>query len=176
MRSLENPARRLRGACRLSANQAEAPKYPISETLRQLHSGQLFVVSSRRRNGLILFKRFHAEFAGPGSAVGGTLDRDCEAIIEVGNLLLQPPQSREEQQKAYLIRRQWIRLTHQLTEAPVPLNRAQMILSQFENYFDSETIAELPSEAFARLVGVFPLTVRRARQVQSSLDFRGVGE
>jgi hypothetical protein len=49
-------------------------------------------------------------------------------------------------------------------------------LSQFENYFDSETIAELPSEAFARLVGVFPLTVRRARQVQSSLDFRGVGE
>jgi hypothetical protein len=131
--------------------------------LEQIRSGRLLVVSSRRRNGLILFKEFHAEFAGPGSAVGGVIDLDCQRILPVGNLLLLPPDNPEEQQKAYLIRRQWIRLTRQFTEAADPAERAQMILGQFENYFDPETVSSLPSEAFANLVGVFPRTVCRVR-------------
>ena len=46
-----------------------------SDILTLLHSGKVFIVNSRKRNGLILFKRYHAEFAGPGAAVGG--DYDC---------------------------------------------------------------------------------------------------
>lgn len=34
--------------------------------LAQLHDKQLLVVNRERRNGLILYKRHHAEFAGPG--------------------------------------------------------------------------------------------------------------
>jgi len=52
-----------------------------------------------------------------------------------------------ERQKAYLIRRQWIRLIRQITEKPVPQQRVQKILEQFEQYFDSETVAQLPDEA-----------------------------
>lgn len=135
-----------------------------SSMLEQIRSGQLLAVSSRRRNGLILVKRFHAEFAGPGAALGGRLDQDCQAIIPVGNLRVAPPITHEEQQKAYLIRRQWVRLTRQFTEAAIPQERARMILSQFENYFDAEIIADLPNEAFALLVGVFPWTVAQARR------------
>lgn len=142
------------------------------DILTQLNSGQLLVVNSRRRNGLIIYKRFHAEFAGPGAAVGSFFDVDCSRVIPVGDLSLVYPESQEERQKGYLIRRQWIRLTQQLTDNPVPLQRAQLILNQFENYFGPETVADLPDEAFALLVGVLPQTVRIMRRNFENLDIR----
>lgn len=143
-----------------------------SGLLKMLHSGQVLMVNSRRRNGLILYKRYHAEFAGPGAVVGSFYDRDCEWALPVGNLSLLSPESHEERQKAYLIRRQWIRLMKQITEKPVPQQRVQKILEQFEQYFDSETVSQLPDEAFARLVGVLPQTVRMVRRASVNLDWR----
>jgi hypothetical protein len=143
-----------------------------SKILAHLHSGQLWMVNSRRRNGLILCKAFHAEFAGPGAAVGGFFDSDCHNVIPVGNLSLLRPNSHEERQKAYLIRRQWIRLTQQFTDQSMPVQRAQMILNQFENYFDQETIARIPDEAFAQLVGVLPFSVRLARRTPGVLNVK----
>ncbi len=142
-----------------------------SEIVKMLHSGQVLVVNSRRRNGLILYKGFHAEFAGPGAAVGSIHDLDCTSALSVGNLSLLSPDSHEERQKAYLIRRQWIRLLKQITEKPVPQQRVQKILEQFEQYFDSETVAQLPDEAFALLVGVLPQTVSAVRR--SYRNFNG---
>jgi hypothetical protein len=136
----------------------------VSEILSQLHQGHLMMVNSRKRNGLILVKSFHAEFAGPGSAIGGDFDRDCQDIIPVGDLSVAAPTSQDERQKAYLIRRQWIRLANQITEHQVPADRVKMMLQQFENYFALDTVKALPDEAFAMLVGVFPRTVNRIRR------------
>ena len=136
-----------------------------SEILRLLQGGQVLMVNSRRRNGLILYKGYHAEFAGPGAVVGSFYDQDCKWALPVGNISLLSPESYEERQKAYLIRRQWIRLMRQMTEKPAPQQRVQMILTQFENYFDPLTVAQLPDEAFALLVGVLPQTVRTVRRV-----------
>ncbi|MBE9095276.1 hypothetical protein [Tychonema sp. LEGE 07203] len=138
-----------------------------SEILAQINSGQLLMVDSRRRNGLILIKRFHAEFAGPGAAVGGVFDIDSGGAIPVGDFCLVCPQSPEERQKAFGIRRHWVRLTEQLTAKPAALERAQMILTQFEQYFDAEIVAQIPDEALALLVGVFPQTIRAARQINN---------
>lgn len=135
----------------------------MSEILAQLHQGQLMIINSRKRNGLILIKPFHAEFAGPGSAIGGPFDRDCQDVIPVGELSIIEPLSQEERQKAYLIRRQWIRLTQQITDNPQPNDRVRMMLQQFENYFTLETVRAVPSEAFALLVGVLPRTVKAVR-------------
>ena len=82
----------------------------------------------------------------------------------MGDFCLVCPQSTEERQKALGIRRQWVRLTEQLTAKPTALERAHMILTQFEQYLDSETVAQIPDEALALLVGVFPQTLRAARQ------------
>ncbi|MBD1822538.1 hypothetical protein H6F51_08520 [Cyanobacteria bacterium FACHB-DQ100] len=148
----------------------------VSDILSQLHQGQLLMVNSRRRNGLILFKQFHAEFAGPGAAVGNLFDRDCKAVIEVGDSSpLIDPRAHEERQKAYLIRRQWIRLTQQITDNPMPFQRAQMILNQFENYFGAEMVARLPSEAFALMVGVLPQTVEIVRYYPDYPGLKGRG-
>jgi hypothetical protein len=141
-----------------------------SEILTRLHSGEVFIVNSRRRNGLILFKRYHAEFAGPGAAVGGDYDFDCQRALPIGNLSLLSPESNEDRQKAYLIRRQWIRLIKQITENPVPGQRVQKILDQFEQYFPPEIVALLPDVAFALLVGVLPQTVGMVRRLGSEVD------
>jgi hypothetical protein len=136
----------------------------VSDILTQLHNGQLLIINSRKRNGLILFKSFHAEFAGPGAAIGGMFDRDCRDILPVGDLSLLKMANDEERQKAYRIRRQWIRLTQQITDNPLPTERVKTILQQFNNYFEAETVALLPNDAFALLVGVLPQTVGRVRR------------
>ncbi|OUL18522.1 hypothetical protein [Nostoc sp. 106C] len=143
-----------------------------SDILTLLHTGKVFIVNSRKRNGLILYKRYHAEFAGPGAAVGGEYDCDCQRALPIGNLSLLTPESYEERQKAYLIRRQWIRLIKQITENPVPQQRVQKILDQFEQYFPLETVANLPDVAFALLVGVLPQTVKIVRRLGSGVEGR----
>jgi len=133
------------------------------DILARIRGGELWVVNSRRRNGLIIHKEFYTEFAGPGAAVGGGLDADCRAVIPLGSLSLISPESAEAQQKALKIRLQWVRLTQNFTDKPVPLDRAQLILEQFKSYFDQSIVDKVPDEAFALLVGVLPYTVRRAR-------------
>ena len=131
--------------------------------LEQLHNQQLLIVS-QRRNGLILYKPYHAEFVGPGAAVGGLFDRDCQAVLPVGDLCLLYPKSLEERQRAYALRMQWIRLIKQITSRQTPLQRAQKILEQFEGFnFKDEMINQVPDEAFALLVGVLPHTIREVR-------------
>lgn len=134
------------------------------DLLRYIREGRVLAVNKRRRNGLVLYKQFHAEFAGPGAAVGGVFDADCQKVIPVGNLSLVAPETHEERQEAYLIRRQWIRLTQQFTDTSEAIQRARKILNQFETYFDAPTIARIPDECFALMVGVMPSTVRLARR------------
>ncbi|MEQ8973796.1 MAG: hypothetical protein RIE73_25810 [Coleofasciculus sp. C1-SOL-03] len=140
----------------------EKPKLSMTEKFG--FNNQLSIVDPHRRNGLILYKRYHAEFAGPGAAVGGIFDHDCQQVIPVGDMRLLTPESADERQRACLIRRQWAQLTRQITGHPTPAKRAQKILSQFEGFFDAETIAKIPDEAFALLVGVFPHTVQMIRE------------
>ena len=135
----------------------------VDSILSQIKQKKLLVVNPRRKNGLILYKRYYAEFVGPGAVIGSEFDEDIVALIPVGKLSLVIPQNSQEKINAYLIRRQWIRLTKQITDNPIPLQRAQVILNQFENWFDAQTISELPDQAFAMLVGVLPQTIRRVR-------------
>ncbi|MEL6468087.1 MAG: hypothetical protein AAFQ74_00030 [Cyanobacteria bacterium J06623_4] len=135
----------------------------VDNVVEKLEGGQLWVVNSRRRNGLIVLREFHAEFAGPGAAVGSSLDEDIVKVIPIGNLSLLEPDSHEAHQNAIKIRLQWIRLTQNFTDQPEPDDRARMILEQFKTYFDQATVDLVPDEAFALLVGVLPQTIRRVR-------------
>lgn len=136
---------------------------PTSEILAKLQSKELLVVNPRRKNGLIIYKKYHAEFAGPGAIVGGQFDFDAVKVIPVGKLSLIYPETSEERRQAYKMRRQWVRLTKQITDNPVAIERAQVILNQFEHWFDALTVTQLPDEAFALLVGVLPQTIKKVR-------------
>ena len=133
------------------------------DILAQIKSQKLLIVNPRRKNGLIVYKKYHAEFIGPGAIVGGQFDLKTIDVILVGNLSLIEPQNSEERRRAYKMRRQWVKLTKQITDNPIAIERAQVILNQFENWFDVETVENLPDEAFALLVGVLPQTIRKVR-------------
>jgi hypothetical protein len=87
----------------------------MDDIFTQIRSRQVLIVNSKGRNGLLLHKTYHTEFAGPGAAVGGIVDQDCQQVELVGNVSLVLPESMEALQRAYAIRRQWIRLEMQLT-------------------------------------------------------------
>lgn len=130
----------------------------------QLRDKQLLVVNPKKKNGLIIYKKYHAEFAGPGAVIGSYFDVDVTGVLPVANLSLITPKTSKDRVSAYLLRRQWVRLIKQITEDPEPIKRAEAIVNQFRNWFDEETASQLPDEAFARLVGVTPETVAKARQ------------
>ena len=135
-----------------------------SEVINQLRNNQLLVVNPRRRNGLILYKQYHAEFAGPGAVVGSLFDLDAVQVLPVGNLSLITAEGPEERQRSYKLRRQWVIFLQQISRNTVPLERSQIILNQFKHYFNEEIINKLPNEAFALLVGVLPQTIKQARK------------
>jgi hypothetical protein len=148
----------------ISASQTHAGP-SNDEILAKIRGKELWVVNARKRNGLIINKGFYTEFAGPGAAIGGGLDTECNDFTALGSLSLISPQSAEEQQKALKIRLQWVRLTQNFTDKPDALERSQLILEQFKSYFDQDIVGQVPDEAFAMLVGVFPCTIRRARSL-----------
>lgn len=134
-----------------------------SEIVSLLRDQRLLVINPRRKNGLIIYKKYHAEFAGPGAIIGGIFDFNVTQVIPVGNLSFISTQTSKEKISAYLIRRQWIRLIKQITDNPLSLERAQIILNQFEHWFDIEITSQLPDHAFALLVGVLPQTIHKVR-------------
>ncbi len=135
----------------------------IDEILQHLHEQKLLVINPRRKNGLILYKPYHAEFAGPGAAIGANFDHDVIDVFPVGTLSLIEPRTIQERINSYLIRRQWVKLAKQITDNTVAQQRAQVILNQFEHWFDLETANLLPDETFALLVGVLPQTMGKVR-------------
>lgn len=141
-------------------------KFQINQLLSRLQAQELLIVNPRRKNGLIVYKKFHAEFVGPGAIVGGEFDLDAINIISVGNMSLVSPRNSQDRKQAYKMRRQWVRLTKQIIDNPEPKERAQVILNQFEHWFDVETVANLPDEAFSLLVGVLPQTIRKVRNIE----------
>ena len=147
-------------------NEQKEDKFQIEELLSRLAARELLIVNPRRKNGLIVYKKYHAEFVGPGAIVGGQFDLDATNILAVGSISLVYPQNSQQRKQAYKMRRQWVRLTKQIIDNPEPSQRAQVILNQFEHWFDAETVAALPDEAFALLVGVLPQTIRKVRNTQ----------
>lgn len=146
-------------------NTAEIKEF-CQQVKQQLNQGKLAVVNPRRKNGLIVYKPYHAEFAGPGAIIGGQFDLDAIKVIAVGNISLVTPDSSQQRAQAYKMRRQWVRLTKQIIDNPQPTERAQVILNQFEHWFDLETVKNLSDEAFALLVGVLPQTIRKVRNIE----------
>lgn len=147
--------------------EATSNNQDICDQLRlQLQRGDLLIVNPRRKNGLIIYKTYHAEFAGPGAIIGGQFDLDVSKLLAVGNLSLVTPSNSQTKKQAYKMRRQWVRLTKQIIDNPEPTERAQVILNQFEHWFDVTTVADLPDEAFALLVGVLPQTIRKVRNIE----------
>lgn len=126
-------------------------------------STPLLAVSEHKRSGLILCKPFHAEFAGPGAAVGTLVDFECVVMIAIGSPEIIELVSHEERQRAYSRRIQWMRWLQKITDHSDPVQRVEKLFSGLEAFFGNLVLACLSDEVLALLAGVLPQTVAVAR-------------
>lgn len=126
-------------------------------------SAPLLAVSEHKRSGLILCKPFHAEFAGPGAAVGTLVDDECATVIAIGSPEIIEMVSHEERQRAYSRRIQWIRWLQKITDHSDPVQRLEKLFSGLEAFFGGLVLDNLSDEVLALLAGVLPQTVAVAR-------------
>ncbi|NEO98005.1 MAG: hypothetical protein F6K58_04745 [Symploca sp. SIO2E9] len=140
------------------------PTVQPTEIVNRLQSGQRLRVNGCRGNAIIICHRHHSELAGPGAAVGGVFDLDCDRVIPVGKISIVYPQSRLERHNSYILRQKWILFTQKAMESYVPLQRAKNLLILLEKYFEPQLIDPLSDEILAQLVGVLPKTIGAVRQ------------
>jgi hypothetical protein len=129
-----------------------------------LSSRQLLAVSEHRRSGLILCKEHHAEFAGPGAAVGSDVEQTYKVIIAIGSPNLVRVTNHTDRQRAYSRRIQWGRWLHKIVDNPDPFQRVERLFYSFEEFFGYQVAANLPNAVLANLVGVLPQTIQTLRQ------------
>ncbi|MDJ1182444.1 hypothetical protein [Roseofilum casamattae] len=142
-------------------------KLPINENTQYNSDDKtaetLFIISPERRSGLILCHDYYAEFLGPGAAI--VPYEQCHELVFIDSPVLIPASDRKAHDRAYRIRLSWIRWLQKITRSsPCPFYRTQNLLWSLEVFFGVETIKELTDEVLARLIGVFPATVRQVRQ------------
>ncbi|MBD1860455.1 MULTISPECIES: hypothetical protein [Trichocoleus] len=130
------------------------------------HCNPILAVSEQKKCGLILCKAYHADFAGPGAAVGSPVEQGYNVVIAIGSPELVPVETFEERQKAYGRRIQWMRWLERITNYSDPALRVEKLLAGFEAFFSRQVVLELPDEVLALLVGVLPQTVNAVRSQQ----------
>jgi hypothetical protein len=131
-----------------------------------LHCNPILAVSEQKKCGLILCKAYHADFAGPGAAVGSPVEQGYNVVIAIGAPELVAVETFEERHKAYGRRIQWMRWLERITNYPDPNIRVEKLLAGFEAFFSRQVVLELPDEVLALLVGVLPQTVHAVRLQQ----------
>lgn len=139
-------------------------------SLTRAEAYPLLAVSERKRSGLIICKPHHAEFAGPGAAVGTLIDQECLAIIAIGSPEIVEVSSHEERQRAYGRRIQWIRWLQKITDHSEPLQRVEKLFSGLEAFFGTKVLHSLSDDVLALLAGVLPQTIQIVRS-----QYRHVG-
>lgn len=135
-----------------------------------LNTSQLMAIGEQRKSGLILCKEHHAEFAGPGAAVGSSAEQSYHMIVAIGSPNLAPVITHEDRQKAYSRRIQWGRWLNRIVDNPDPISRAERLFSSFEEFFGYQVAANLPDHILAMLVGVLPQTIQIVRMQHQSAN------
>lgn len=147
-----------------NANPTTSKDNPAIVPVSLLQSGQLLALKRECKGGLILQRRFYADFVGPGAAVGGSFDIDCTLIYVIGTVEFYVPSTFAERRAAFGQRMAYIEILKELVLEPSRLNRACMILDQLCQWVRTDAAIAVPDELVAQLVALRSQTVAIARQ------------
>ena len=126
-------------------------------------ASRLLALGEQKRSGLILCKAHYAEFVGPGSAICNPIGSNYTKIIVIGSPEFVEVTSYEARQQAYSRRIQWVRWLQRIVNEADPIQRADHLLSGFEEFFGSEVLAGIPNDSLALLAGGLPTTIATQR-------------
>lgn len=139
-----------------------------SVPLDLLKTGQLLALTSDCRGGLIIQKRFYADFVGPGAAVGGSFDVNCTSVYAIGKVEFYAPTTYEERQQAFQMRITYTQKLGEILLELAPLPRAFLIINQLSQWLGVDKVKKIPPELIAQLGGVLPRTAAIALQKHST--------
>lgn len=135
----------------------------MADKLDALGMHQLLAVGEHKRSGLIICKAHHAEFAGPGAAIGTLVEQACVSIIAIGAPEIVSVVTPKQRQTAYSRRIQWVRWLQKITEHADAIERAEKLFASFEEFFGIQAVMGLSNEVLALLIGVLPPTIATVR-------------
>ncbi len=147
-----------------------------SVPLDLLKTGQLLIVRPNCQGGLIIQKRFYADFVGPGAAVGGSFDVSCTSVYAIGNVEFYAPTTYEERQQAFQKRIAYAQTLGEVLQELAPLRRAFLIINQLSQWVGADKTKRIPPELIAHLGGLLPRTVAVALRQYSTGNNRQVSE
>jgi hypothetical protein len=147
-----------------------------TQLLSNLASGHLLKVKGAKGSAVILCRRHYAEIIGPGAAIGGILDLDVRQVIPLGEVRFQAPESREDKQKAFVMRQKWCNSVQKMIQThDSPLERAFLMLEKLRQYSGLQAVDSLSDDVIAQLVAVLPKTVSLARSYHNYQEAKKFG-
>lgn len=129
------------------------------------NSGQFLCLANDCQGGIILQKRFYADFVGPGAAIGSSFDVDCTSVYVIGAVKFCALSNYCERQQAFKKRMAYSERLQEITRLEVPSKRALWILDQLYHWVGAEEAQKIPDELVAMLAGLLPKTVELARKI-----------
>ncbi|QUY45889.1 hypothetical protein HRE53_26540 (plasmid) [Acaryochloris sp. 'Moss Beach'] len=146
----------------MSQHKVASPNMREHLSIEILQNGHLWSIVNHQQTGVILQKKYYAEYIGPGAAIGGPFDPECISIHVLGAVEYEIPKTDEMRFSAFQNRIKNIEQLKEICEISSPLNRGIAILVMFSQQFSLEEIQRIPNNLLAMLVGVAPSTITAA--------------
>lgn len=140
------------------------PDHPTM-LLRQITSGQLWEIAPDAVGGLLLIRPFYVDFAGPGAAVGGTIDEGCTQVIPLGRVQLRSLSSLRDREDAIDIRATYADQLVDIAQIPTAIERATALIHLLHQWLPGNLALLVSAPHAAGLAGVLPDTINRVWHV-----------
>jgi hypothetical protein len=127
-------------------------------------SGQFLSLTNDCQGGIILQKRFYADFAGPGAAFGSSFDVDCTSVYVIGAVKFSALSIYSDRQQAFKKRMAYCDRLQKITRLEDPLKRAFSILEQLYHWVGAQETEKIPDELVAMLAGLLPQTIELVKK------------
>jgi hypothetical protein len=142
---------------------------PNAELLSQLQNGQLLTIDPACMGGLLIVKSFYVDFAGPGAAVGGTVDRQCTAVYVIGTVRFKQCKTSMEREESLYTRMAYAERLSTILNIAMPLRRGCLIVEQLRQWVMPDAVDRIPSALISKLVSVDTTIVNLALQSRKEL-------
>lgn len=129
-----------------------------------LSTGQMLRMEGPEHSALVICRRHYADLVGPGAAVGGPFDVDCQHFIPIGPISFCYIENAQQKMQAYSLRHQWMAQSQTIMLDPNPQKRALAIMLRVQRYCGIEAVLQMPDDLLAQLAAVLPNTIAMARR------------
>ncbi len=141
-----------------------------SDGLTRISSGEILILVGHESTAAIVQHPAHAELVTPGSAVGGSFDRDVSRFYSIGDVAFISPSNPSERQQAIKHRQSDITRMLQFWQEKDSLERTAAFLTLLCQRCGFDRTKDIPIDLLAQVIGANVNTIDRAWDRLLSID------